>query len=1207
VPLGLLGSEIGQGGARRFFLDRAAVVRRGGSARPRSRPVVLSAIDEKDPLFEPAGAGTPALWRARVDQFAEELAGLAEVATSDQAANFQFLPPAGLLPRAALEFLTTEQATAPALKVAGQPPDRAALSKFFPSSFAVEAVPVPIEDLDAALASSAPLAPFDLAEKEDLVRVLVPLPQRLFDPRLLVVELEDPFFATEILRLIALWQDWQQRREFQRSWGETLRNHIAGQERIMLARQRRPDELEPEPGPVEIGMELAEAAYVSPKGSPGPSELSAEFDKGTVTPVRAATTLYVRLRLDVDDFPQRVEMRWFSDDKERGRFAWTEPSIPLAERAGKDGSALAVSLWRLFTVSPAQAGVSPGDLLTGFTLHLDNGRVAVSDAGRMAHPTPTDLHPTNRVVWWNVKAETPAPKFSGGGNWTRITGDHIPAPFEEPAQPDFDDDLTLEQRVKELDLALNPETATPRTVALTVPAGGFEKALAELDAEADEADDFVDANFLRAQADLYRIRKLLLGHAEAQKLLINPALATIVEQDTAAASADQLNTYLAKARQKVVTVAAATAAMSAPAAVGPRPAARTAGPVAPAGSTVKTSTQIPTSIPLNTAASKIDIKLPGLLFSPATPVEMKRKFTLPDLAGMVKGETLKDILGQLPESGPVLPPRGLSIGERFKEPPATQNLSFARAALTAMVAQLSRLRLPLLDEEVTSLRGDHVSLLDLQGRALPEPNKTIEQKKTDAVKKLLQQPAIDKDTDEAEITLAAIDFVEVRSAILRTIERVIQRRRSVIWRGRDTLAAIRAAEEKTESRLAVIAGPLAEARHDVGVARALRQEEQERVNAINVRRDALIRDEASFLAYVRPRTVDLIRRNLPAWKLESADTPAPIPACLQRHDQPPDPLRAYVQLFRHALASWFTDIAPRLRELDTKEKLSELLVATQRSALLFSTEQRVAFAASVPSVATKNALLSAFSIVEASRTRASNLQIRPQLLSWKDFHQEVERHSSLGDIISGRHGHPQLASAAADLLQQMEEVATCLHAEFAAVPPAIRLAWVERYSQFDQPTPLNNLTTLPRYGSLDRPARRRFQAFSDWLFARVNRKERDAFNLINDLVRICLLLASHAPVKTLIAGHLPRPVPVRPGGLIPVQALDPRLVRVGMEVHVWQANTIVARARVEDLHENGDVSARVERLQLTTTTLDETMRVQFVPAALGLSKSIRLT
>jgi len=74
-------------------------------------------------------------------------------------------------------------------------------------------VPIPTEDLDAALASSAPLAPFDFAARgTDLVRVLVPVPQRLFDPRLLVVELEDPFFATEILRLIALRQDWRERR-----------------------------------------------------------------------------------------------------------------------------------------------------------------------------------------------------------------------------------------------------------------------------------------------------------------------------------------------------------------------------------------------------------------------------------------------------------------------------------------------------------------------------------------------------------------------------------------------------------------------------------------------------------------------------------------------------------------------------------------------------------------------------------------------------------------------------------------------------------------------------------------------------------------------------------------------------------------------------------------------------------------------------------
>jgi hypothetical protein len=53
-----------------------------------------------------------------------------------------------------------------------------------------------------------------------------------------------------------------------------------------------------------------------------------------------------------------------------------------------------------------------------------------------------------------------------------------------------------------------------------------------------------------------------------------------------------------------------------------------------------------------------------------------------------------------------------------------------------------------------------------------------------------------------------------------------------------------------------------------------------------------------------------------------------------------------------------------------------------------------------------------------------------------------------------------------------------------------------------------------------------------------------------------------------------------------------------MEFHVWHASRVVARGRVEDLHE-GEVSARVDHVDTQTTTLDATMRVQFVPAALS--------
>jgi hypothetical protein len=205
----------------------------------------------------------------------------------------------------------------------------------------------------------------------------------------------------------------------------------------------------------------------------------------------------------------------------------------------------------------------------------------------------------------------------------------------------------------------------------------------------------------------------------------------------------------------------------------------------------------------------------------------------------------------------------------------------------------------------------------------------------------------------------------------------------------------------------------------------------------------------------------------------------------------------------------------------------------------------------------------------------------------------------VGDLIGGRHGSRDVSVAAVEELEQMGRVATCLHAEFAAVSPAIRLVWIERFSQFDRPASFRDLSMLPNYGRLDRPTRRRLQEFADWLFGRVNASQRDALALINDLIRLCLLLASHAPVNRIIAGHVPRPTPVRPGIQIPIRPLNPELVRVGMEFHVWQASRVVARGRVEDLQE-GEVSARVEKVEGQTTTLDSSMRVQFVASALSL-------
>ena len=1186
VPLALLSSEqVPEATARRFFLDRAAVVRPGGGARPRTRPAGRLATADDEAALNPPGAGTPINWRARVDQFAEHLGRFPatdETAIAALASRFQFVPSAGFLPRGTLDFLTTSQALA-LPPPADHPPDRAGINHFFPAPFAVEAAPVAVEDLDAALAASAALAPYDFSATGEAVRVLVPLPQRVFDPRLLVVEQEDPIFAATVNRFVATRQGWRQRRDFVRAHRDALQVLSTGPQPAAPVLPLEPGQLEPEPVETVEGLGFAEA-FVSPIAARKPLEIHAGFETHELS---ADGTLFFWLRFDEDSTPSRIEARWQIDSAEF-RFAWTEPPPAPPEQTDEDdGRPLASSLWLRFSVSPAELGVTTG-AVTGFTLHLDDGRVALAAAGQVVR----DDGVLDDFFWRADDGSTP--EFIGG-DWTRIGGGRLLAPFEELNEPVFPDGRSQDERVGEVEAALNPREATQRKSVMSVAADGLERVLVELEAEASEADDFVDSNFTRAQVNLYRIRKLILGETAAQKLLINPAIALIAEQETATASAEQLGSYISAAKKKIVPAADVNKALGP---VAPRAAAPRAPGALAFGTFSGFST--PTVNPIVTAAAlKQDTALAGAFERFDTSLQAEKV----DL----KAAALKDVLGQRPESGPTLPPRGLSIGQRFTEPPATQNLSYARADLTQFLKQLTGVRLPLVGETVRSLAGEDVSLLALQGRTVPPSPPppgdatTPDTIREAAVTKLLTVTPLATDTDEAEVTLAALDFTEIKSAILRTIERVIQNRRAIVKIGMETLKLIAEQRDAAAARVLSIEGRLVEARHDVSVARALRQEEQQQVAEVNERRDGLIRDEVKFLAFVRPRTVDLVRRRSSYWRLEPFGVPAPLPACLQRHDEPPPPLNAYIQLFRHAPARWFTALEPLLARLDTPDKLIALLDTSRVSAVSFNTLTAIS-AVRGSSDAVQFTVLGAQKMVSTLRQKTTIIDIGDKRdRRWQHFQRDAHEHAAVGDLIDGRHGSRDVSVAAASELEQMGQVATCLHAEFAAVPPAVRLAWIERFSQFDRPGLLRDLTVLPQYAKLDRQTRRRLQEFADWLFGRVSSSERDAFNLVNDLVRLCLLLASHAPVNRIIAGHVPRPTPVRPGIQIPIRPLNPELVRVGMEFQVWQTSRVVASGLVEDLVA-GEVTARVSKVNGSTTTLDPTMRVQFVPAALSFRK-----
>jgi hypothetical protein len=1114
VPLALFGAEkVPATAKRRYFLDRAAVARPGGRSRPRTRLAARMATGDEG-LTRPAGNGTPALWRARVDQFAEHLGALETADPAEQAKNFQFLPPAGLLPRAALDFLTTAQALMPPPPV-GVVPDRAAVSHFFPKDYLVEAVPTVLEDLDAALAASAPMEPFDF-EQTDLVRVLVPVPQRAFDPRLLVVELEDPLFRAELARLYALRQDWHQRRYYVLGRREDLQRLIGGG-----PLRPRLDAGLSEPEPVETKSSIGLPCALIPPRADGPWTLPIDF---AVPPLAGSLdALRVRMHFDEEQPPATVELRWrvAATGREVSDIWDVMPPLTVADSALEpNGPAVAASLWRVFSKSPTKIGLTAQEKIAGVKIILSGGRAAIGRVVARQKGTSSDFT--------LFRPERPASdeKLPPHG-WPSVSNALLRAPFEGRYKPLPGDGVNFEDHLDALaplfdefeeDLRkLDPRLHSP----LHIQSVGLERLLALVERETNKADETVDLAFERVQAHLQRVRAVMLGEDEAEEAQSSPAVASLVLAKQTSVAATKLGERM----------------------------------------------QIDPSLTKKPDLASIKV------LSRSAPLSATATALVKD--------------------------RRLNFTRRFHYGEVYAAYESLRACLLDVLKSLTHLKVGFDEDDLPEI-GE-----DTPGPNLKPVSFKVLRSSSVAFISLLRVSNFVQEKDQGnidqsgEILSKAIHRGNVILLVLRKVEEYIERRRELLARGRAALAAARLQVRAADVRLGLLDSRLAEARHDVGVARALRQEERERVGAINDRRDTIVRDEVRFLAYVRPRAVEPVRRALPSWRLEQSGTLAPVPACLQQHDEPPDPLRAYVQLFRHSPVRWFTAIGPRLRELNTKEKLVELLSAARRSAIDFTAEKRLAFSSPGFAAATLTVLQSSYSLIEGFRAAGAALQVpKPELRSWEDLRRDAEEHASLRDIIAGRHGDAALARAAADELELIEQVATCLHAEFAAVAPAIRLIWVERYSEFDKPSPLRDLTVLPRFGSLPRAARRRFQAFVDWLFGRVDFKQREAFNLINDLVRLCLLLASHAPVKKLIAGHVPRPVPARPGALIPIRPINPMQVRVGMEFHVWQASTIVARGRVEDLRD-GEVSARVERAQTATTMIDQTMRVQFVAPALG--------
>jgi hypothetical protein len=713
---------------------------------------------------------------------------------------------------------------------------------------------------------------------------------------------------------------------------------------------------------------------------------------------------------------------------------------------------------------------------------------------------------------------------------------------------------------------------------------GLEQFNADLTAKLDRASDRVDFGFLRVQTDIYRARQLLLNNVSATRLATSPVLASIAKGESAMATKENIEQFLLaeKAPTKRVLTSESRA---------------TAGDIGATSSVLASVVENKSTM----SFASFNVSLPTtqtfetLSFAGGTAAKLALDAQASGQLGFFPGPvTTGHIEMKAPIIGQATIPRTVTIAERIEDPKSAEMRNYCAATKFEVITSLIGTGIKINDIVIPGV-------LDLNDAGELILNNGLPQRKSmtlsaigDTLKKRVLAEPTDPQLDEAKTYSIGVELLEHTITFLRSVEARIQEYKAALALCQETLEKTRALRSQAEKRLAELEHDLAEGRHDLTVTKALLVDETDRMKLINERRDSVVRDHVRFLAYQRPRLADL-NAVTPTRTLDPAITESPIPACLGHDAIIPADLRAAIALFREAPIKWFPNIHPLLDRLDRIEMLHETIASAKlraRGQVVASSEfSQTSVAATSTGMAVRQTIFAQREVVTQYRALTSNFDLSVLAnQSWKFAHSQAKETVSLGDVIEAGHGRTDVAQQAGRELENISRIAACLFANFGEVAPALRLKWVEAFSQYDAPVNLRNLAVLPSWHKVEFLLRRELQTYVDWLFQQVDPREASAVSLVSDLVRICLLLASHAPVNQIVAGHVPRATPVKVGGHVEL-AVDHTRIRVGMSVLMYsKTNEVVARGVVEDIVA-GKAAARV--VTAVAKNLDEGARVHF--------------
>jgi hypothetical protein len=1187
VPLALVGFD---GTFKPDFADRASVVRQGGGRRNRSALVPL--------------AGDDVLWQARAGQWLEHLAELTPAMRTAEnlARNFDWLPPAGILPAAMADLARGRQSV-------------------FPPSFDVQAQPIPLDMVDALIAESAPLAPFSLSLR-DQVQILVPVPARLFDPDLLRLEERvHPLFDSEIARLERERLALLTRRDGLRRRHDALAKAVSGKYPAYPADD--PNALPDETGALD-GVAFSRV-HVS-AGAAGSVEGHGFQSAQAMLELAPVDELFVFVR--IDQAPEAIALR----PRIHGLADGSPWFILWGERTGTSpvGPVPPAGTWVRLTMrmSGSEQVKLEGLEFDAFARADQPMRVTWGYAGKSANGRETywlsDAIPHGATASGTWTWETQGEPFStaedtavgvsvADGNVRRI--DEV----QRLVDAYRNDRGGL---VRDLGETWVETTADGKTVEHTSSEGkladaGFTDLIGRLDAKIAAANDHVEFGFLRARTDIYRVRQSVLGIEQAGRLLTSPAAAELIQrEETPVATEKDFAEYFKRASEAAVKSAGTGGTGGGPAGTPPgrpgirnaalraaRPASLSAATVAFTASAVAGSAGVRTPLARDTGLT-LDSRA-GVLDIGARIGEPRIGPVQKEVAAVALGEeSTKRVLLQAKTSTQDVLGSSL-IGATYNDVTVGERLQGNASVIAKNASAAGK----------SSFVTDSVGLLADVGIALDgiaafgfkdkQGDRTLGTAKEllDAVRggrEILDLDAQDPPEDqqnEADYFKIGLNAIDNLVRFLRGLELRVEDYRRL----RNGAAAARErvvfAMQTLSASIESLAARLAEVRHDLSVARALRAEEETRLARLVARRKAILAQEVPFLVFRRPRFARTLA-DLPVLAVQPGIVADVVPKCRSEAPDLPPELQQMVDTLKDVPARWFRRIVPLIERFDRIDLVQRLFEVSSDRLGGAQTMRKIALVDDTGSAAART-LKSAF---QAQEERVGKSQQAAMLAmsaaktdTWKSAVASIAQIASVSDIIRVQPPAKEVTLAAAGELDDIAGVAGCLYEAFCNVPPAARLRWAELVSQFDAAVSLRNLTVLPGFGDeslgVDFIAWRQMQMMVDWLFLRVAAEE-DAVAAINDLVRVCLLLSAHAPVKRILSARVVRPVRPIIDARIDLE-LDPHIARIGMQVLVHEPATqrVVARAVLEDLAVAGGV-ARITEVMDAKSTIDASMRVQ---------------